>query len=598
VTTTTSAPTTTTTLPTTTTTAPEPFVYRVGLSEPPTTNNFWAYYDPQSSLVDQYILDPTKPTLYTYDYPDLNLAADVAQPGDVPEPTQDGDEWVVEVPLREDARWSDGVPMTADDVVFTFETARELGLQRGWLSAYPLAGGDSLGLVSVEAQDANTVVFRFNGEPGLPFWPNGPGTAPIMPRHFWEPIVDEASSSNDPLTALVTADASGEPSGGPFVITRFGSVAVEAEPNPNYQRRGETSSSGAEIGPFFDAVTFSIYDSPQEAAVALDEGEIDVILAPGGLDNRVAAFLDTNTDIEVVTNDTNGFRYLGFNLRTAPMSSPAFREAVALMIDRELLASSVLGGQAVPMYATVPRSNTRWFDPDAAATFADRYSGLTQETRLSRAVDVLSQAGFTWEQNPAYVDNAVVAGSGVTFEGEPVPPVRILAPGSQADPLRATTALWIEEWLSQLGFETEVTLTDFTGLVNRVFTPTPASTLDVDLFVLGWRLPAPAVPVYHESFWATRNDTLATGGNNATGFSNSEFDALVDEYNATRTEEDARDILWQMERIIFDERPYIILFDAPISEAYRKDTVRYPFTETISGLQYVNGLPALVQPNR
>ncbi|MGF1666945.1 MAG: ABC transporter substrate-binding protein [Acidimicrobiia bacterium] len=600
-TTTTAAPTTTTTTaPTTTTTEPPPppFSYRIGLAEAPTTDNYWAYYDPQSSLVDQYILDPTKPSLYTYDHPGLDLAADIAVDASPARPVEDADEWTVTVTIDPEARWSDGVPITAEDVVFTFDTVQEFGLRRGWATAYPAAGAETLGLVTVEAPTPETVVFRFNGRPGLPFWPNGPGTAPIMPRHFWQPIVEEARESADPITALLTASASSEPSGGPFVIRSFGRDRVEASPNPNYQRSGEEVTSGGatyQIGPFFDDLVFQVYAGTSAAAEALDAREIDVILSPVGLDPTTTAFLAANPDVETATNDTNGFRYLAFNLRNQPMANPAFRDALALMIDKEFLAQQVVAGQASPRYATVPPSNPRWFDPDAADGFAARYLDFTTEERLTAAVDTLEAAGFSWEQRPAWIDNAVVAGTGLTFEEAEVAPIRILGPGPSFDPIRSTYTLWIDQWARQLGFATEVTLTDFSSLVSRAFTPTPAGTLDYDLYVLGWRLPNPAMPVYHESFWASKNDTLLNDGNNNTGFSDPEFDALVVEYNRAETEEDAFELLWRMEQIVFDAKPYVVLYDAPVTEAFRRDTVVYPFSTSLSGLQFLNGLPALVR---
>lgn len=599
-TTTTTAPsTTTTTRATTTTTEAPPFIYRVGLAEAPTTDNFWAYYDPQSSLVDQYLLDPTKPSLYTYDYPGLDLAADLAADSEPPEPIQDDQGWMVSVDLKGDARWSDGEPITAADIVFTFDTVRSLGLARGWSSAYPVADDNRLGLEAVEAVDDDTVVFRYNAKPGLPFWPNGPGTAPIMPEHFWAPILEDALDTADPFTALLTASAAGEPSGGPIQIDVFGQARIEVTPNPNYQRQGEEVESGGaryEIGPFFDQMIVTVFPDQATATAALDAGDLDVILSPSGLDQDQVSFLTGNERVRTISNGTNGFRYLAFNLRSQPMASPGFRDAVAFMIDKEFMNLRVLDGAGSPVYSTLPPGNPRWFDPVIAEGFAEQYRGATTEQRLSAAVTALEEAGFTWEQRPAYIDNAVVPGAGVALEGEPVAPVRILAPGPDADPLRSTYALWVAEWITQLGFETDVTLTDFTTLVNRVFTPTPAGTLDFDIYILGWRLPSPAMPVYHESFFASRNDTLVNDGNNAPGFSDQRLDAFVDEYNRSTDPEDAYDILWEMEQIVFDEKPYIVLYDAPIAEAFREDTVVFPFTDTLAGIQFLNGMPALVRP--
>jgi ABC-type transport system substrate-binding protein len=104
------------------------------------------------------------------------------------------------------------------------------------------------------------------------------------------------------------------------------------------------------------------------------------------------------------------------------------------------------------------------------------------------------------------------------------------------------------------------------------------------------------MPVYHESFFGSANDTLLNGGNNAPGFSDARLDAFIDEYNRTPDPDVAFDILWEMEQIVFDEKPYIVLYDAPVAEAFRADTILYPFTDTLAGIQYANGMPALVRP--
>jgi ABC-type transport system substrate-binding protein len=593
------ASTTTTTAPTTTTTtAPVPFDYRVGLTSSPTTDNFWGYYDPQSSLVDSYILGPTKPSLYVYDAPGLEITNDLAADPAPPTPVQDGDTWTVTVTLRE-AVWSDDVPITSDDIVFTFETVKSLGLQRGWASAYPLAEGNRVGLVGVEAPDPQTVVFRFNARPGLAFFPNGPGTAPIMPRHFWEASARDAITAGDP-DILTGSSGSGDPSGGPFTVVSYSPDVVKGEPNLHYQRTGERVTSGGvgyEIGPYFDSIEFRVFTNQSSAAQALSDGDIDVILTAAGLERRVAKFLREDANVAVIDNQTNGFRYLAFNLRKAPMSVKGFRDALAVMIDREFVAGEVLQDAAIPLYATVPPANPNWFDRGKADALAAFTRGLSAEQRLNQAVVLLKDAGFAWDRPPAFVNNGVTPGVGVTYEGNPVAALNILSPNAALDPLRATYALWITEWLRQLGFQVDLELTDLDTLVRRIFSPTADGALDFDMYVLGWRFPSP-MPLYHESLFGSRNDTLTSNGNNNTGFHDAAFDALVEQFLSATTENEARDILWQMEQELFDQKPYIVLFDAPLTEAYRYDTVAFPFTNTIAGLQFLDGMPGVVMPVR
>jgi ABC-type transport system substrate-binding protein len=339
-----------------------------------------------------------------------------------------------------------------------------------------------------------------------------------------------------------------------------------------------------------------VFPDEASAVQGMADDEVDVVLSPIGLDRTLAEAATAVPFFDVVSNETNGFRYLAFNLRREPMAQQAFRDALGLMVDRQYLANQVLSGGAFPAYTSISPANPIWYDGEIAESLEERTADLTTEQRLSEAIRLLEDSGFTWERRPEFADNAVVAGQGVAFADEPVAPLRILAPGQAFDPLRATYALWIREWLVQLGFDVEVELTDFTTLVNQVFTPTSDGALDYDMFVLGWRLPSPAMPVHHESFWAAKNDTLANNGNNNTGFDDDRFNAFVEEYNAAATFEEAFDLLWEMERIVFEEKPYLVLFDTGITEAYRNDRVSFPFTRTISGIQSLNGMPALVRP--
>jgi peptide/nickel transport system substrate-binding protein len=328
---------------------------------------------------------------------------------------------------------------------------------------------------------------------------------------------------------------------------------------------------------------------------------------------------------------------MGFNLRAAPMCWKGFRDATAFMIDKEFMANSVLQGVAFPLYAAVPEGNSAWYNEEVAAEFAasvrtfeldTRHDGepfvtlvgrvdddgepvldddgeqifdeeprvaTGAEARLHAAVAALKADGFTWEGNePDFGANAIIPGSGVMHGGLPVKPIEIIAPGPGYDPLRSTYAVWITGWLSDLGFNVRAFNTDFNTLVDAVFVPIDGD-LEFDMFLLGWSLGDPAMPTFHESFWAGKNDTLVNDGNNNTGFNHPGFNYLVEAYNAATSLDEAYAIMWEMERILFEYKPYILLFDTGIIEFYRSASVAYPFTDTLSGLQFVSGLPGGVQ---
>jgi ABC-type transport system substrate-binding protein len=600
----------------TATTEPPPvveFTYRTGIFQDTTTDNFWAYIDPASTVWNAYVLGATKPALFGNNAPGFELSNDTAASPDPGVATDNGDgTFSVTVAMRDDALWSDGTPITPGDVVFTAETVRDFALGGGWVDSYRWAldnedGTTSNGLTAVTAE-GNSVTFTWNFEPGLAVWPYGPGVGPIMPAHFWGDVVTEAAGSEDPAEALYAASGVGDPSGGPMIFdSREAGAFAHTVANVDYFDKGREITSGGvtyTVGPFISDQLYSLYADQSAAVLALKAGEVDYLYNPLGLQRGLSDQITSDPNLTAVVNATNGFRYMAFNLRREPMSNQGFRDALAFMVNKEFVATSVLQGVAFPLYATVPEGNSAWYDEAIADEFQASITGLELDTRwdgtpfvdeddaprvatgnearLHAAVSVLLANGFTWPegQTPDFADNAVVRGEGIMLNGETVQHLEILSPGPGYDPLRATYSSLIANWLNELGFDAEAIHTDFNVLVNAVYVPTEAGDLDYDMFLLGWSLGNPAFPTYHESFFAGKNDTLVNDGNNSPGFNDPDFNALVEEFNQAQTQAEAKTIMWQMERILFEKKPYILLFDTGILEAYRSASTLRPFTRT------------------
>ncbi|MDX1659520.1 MAG: hypothetical protein R3343_11920, partial [Nitriliruptorales bacterium] len=171
--------------------------------------------------------------------------------------------------------------------------------------------------------------------------------------------------------------------------------------------------------------------------------------------------------------------------------------------------------------------------------------------------------------------------------GTAVPALELLAPGPGYDPLRSTYSVWIQQWAEQLGIPLTAKPTNFNVIVEEVFVADPPT---FDMYILGWSLGNPAFPDYYESFWAT------SGGSNVMAFSNEEYDAAVQEFLSATTKDEAFDVVWnKLEPILAEELPYIYLFDTPILEFYRSESVSYPFTTTLGGLQFSVGLKGAVR---
>jgi ABC-type transport system substrate-binding protein len=601
--------------------APAGFTYTVGIFEDLRTNSFWSYYGPDGDIWGQYVLAPTKPALFDITYPVIGITPDVAIGLPVQPVAEDDGTFSVTQPLRPDYTWSDGTPLTAEDVVFTFTTARDASLGGNWLTAYPYSEKSNPRLLDVVAVSPHEVKYVFERMPGLPVWPNNVGIGPIMPKHAWDSAVAEVLQEDKPWEGLYGFDPSGDVSGAESVFEEHepGAFAVSVA-NSRYYWKGtrvtEWKNGAIRIGddeyygpgsgdviadfvygPFQSETIFSIYGDQTSALLALREGEVDYLLNPLGMQRGLVAEALAAGNLAVTVNPPNGFRYLAFNMRKSPGSYAGYRRAIAFMIDKEFLTVSVLQAIAIPVYTLVPEANTKWYDEEIADELSEPYTGLNEQERLNNAVAALQADGFTWEEGPEVdADGNIIDGSLkglIDPTGAAVLEQEVLAPPASYDPLRATASLWIEGWMEKLGIRAKANPTGFGVIVSEVW-PGVGVEPTFDTYILGWSLGNPSVPSFQESFFHSRNLAEANDGGNSTGYSDPEFDAMADALLLATTEAEAYDLIWNMERKIATDLPYIVLFNTPIIEFYNKD-VQFPFVDTLSGIQFLQGLQNAVR---
>lgn len=540
---------------TTSTLPPEPFTYRVGLLAGVSTDNFWAFYGAEPSVWNSYVLGPTKPALFT-----ASTSLGVLEPEltlDHAEPIEDGEGWAVEIHLDDRYHWSDGTPVTASDVVFTFDTVRQLALGGSWAAAFPET------LADIVAEGDHRLRISFTERPQLGVWPHGVGTAPIMPAHVWGDDVAAGITAEE----LYSLSAEHDVGGGPLALSRAADnliVSVRNDGHPSSQTP--------------DVVEYHVYADEESAITALGDDEIDYVLTPKGMADHHVEDLGDQPGIELITSPGNNLRYLGFNLTRAPMSEPVFRTALALLLDRNQLAASI-SDSLTPATAMIPTANSQWFDEEAARANADRHGGEVAD-RLGKAISMLGETGYAWETAPALgADGELVSGTGLTKDGAPLPPLTILTPGDAYDPARVEYAKAIADSLAILGFDARPVETDFDTVVDLAFTPDEEGEFHYDMYLLGWSLGNPALPGYYGAFFA------ADGVMNNTGYASEAFEEAHDAYLGATTVDQARAALWEMEAILTADLPYLPLYSSEMVEVFRSDRVTFAGEAGLGGIQ-------------
>ena len=457
-------------------------VYRIGISADLTTTNHWAYLGPDGTVWNGYVLTAeasrrsTRYSAQRYDWVP-SLAADFPTP--LEEVEVEGETfWTTEVELLEGVKWSDGSDVTAEDFAFTANTAVEMQLTGNWPSIVdpeffdhaesrrPVPAQDLLqaeagpGAMAVRAGVHAHLLQGLLGAGG------GRGPAgrrhhraaegAVLPRSRWEPSAGASSSTSG---SGAPSQRRTEPG---LLLQRDGSHAVrqrrilQPPPPGSTSSRPTVNPAAKRCWSTWKAPSRQAPSTPSTAArtpavLALKKGDIDFMLNPLGLSKGLQEQLAGEDGLTTIENASDGVRYLGFNFRRAPMDNKAFRQAVATLIDKEFLVDTVLQGVAIPIYTMVPEGNGAWYNADVPLIG----KGLTRQERVGRAVELLKEAGFTWETEPRVSEDGNFIeqqGEGLRMpNGEPVPAMEVLAPSAGYDPLRSTFAIWIERWLSEVG---------------------------------------------------------------------------------------------------------------------------------------------------
>lgn len=531
---------TTTENSTTTTTAP--FVYRVGVLAGLTAPNFWAFQGEDFTVWNAYILGPTKPSLFS-PHPESSALGVEAALGFAEPELRDG-VWRVRVELNPEMEWSDGVPITATDLAFTFEAVRGLDLGGAWQEAYPPV------VAEVTAIDDHTVEISFAERPSLSVWPHGVGTAPIMPAHVWESTVGSVSEAAQLYAVAGVEDVSG----GPLQVVEAIADLVRSRANPGYAHQ---------VGP--DLVEYHVFSNEAEAVQALNQGSIDTILTPNGLNPMQLEMVAADAPVEVIESRTHGIRYIGFNLEREPMSSPQFRKALALIHQRELNTFTT-------------EASLLWYDSVKAAAIAEPYQAPLAE-RVGIALEGLREAGYSWEVEPHLDGETMASGQGLTIGGVAPQTLTILTPGDAWDPARPVHAAEIAATLEFLGFTVVPVETDFDTVVELAFTPSPEGVRQYDMYLLGWTLGRGDLPSYHRMLFAP------DGAMNNTGYNSERFAVELGRYESAFSTDSARESLWALESILAEDLPYLLLYPATIVEVFRSDRVRFDHHGSLGGLQ-------------
>ncbi len=228
--------------------------------------------------------------------------------------------------LKKGLKFANGSPLTAKDVVFSFERVVEIDDPKGPASIIE-------NMKSIEAVNSRKVKFTLK-EPDAT-WPHRIATnaGAIVPSDVY------SKNKLQPDTEIVGSGA--------YKLKQYepGQRAVLV-PNEHYKGARKTNNGG---------VILTYFEKPSALKLAVENGEIDVAyrnLSPTAIsDLRKSG----NENIRVVEGAGTEIRYLVFETGLEPGNKLAVRKAFALSIDRQQIAKKVYNGTVEPLYSMVPQ---------------------------------------------------------------------------------------------------------------------------------------------------------------------------------------------------------------------------------------------------
>ena len=489
---------------------------RIGITQTPDNLNPFVGYE----QVSYDIWENIYPQLDQYDTKTLAIEPDFATSWTT---SSDGLTWTFHT--RPNAEWSDGKPLTAADAAWTINTI--MTFAKG-----PTANlaGDVAHLKTATATDANTLVLHY-AEPVANVLPNLQ-VIPILPEHVWAPI---AGTDGKKLRTYPNLPKDGQPvvGGGAFVLSQYktNQVALFTR-NPHWY--------GPK--PYIDGFGLEFFTDADAMIAAMKSGSIDAIASPQGIPPTSVKTLQVN-GIHVFVGPSLTWPDFILNANThkaqhRELLNPLVREAFEYAVDRNSIVKTAYLGYAQPGASIIPPSTGAWHDASIKPLPFD----------LTKAAQLLDQAGDTMGPNGVRV-----------ADGHPMSYTVIFASDESGPGDRAFAIM--QQDFAKIGVRLNQKTQDADAATLSMYGPDYTS-YPFDLAMWGWiTLLDPdymlAVPTCAQ--WGVLNDS---------GYCNKTYDKLYQEQGTATDPAQRRAIVYQMQKMIYDARAYIVLAYLDTLEAW------------------------------
>ncbi len=515
------------------------------LSDPQSFNPYTSS-DAGASTVMQYIFDTL---LYAENEPPYELKGKVAK--SYPQISEDKLSYTFE--LREDVSFSDGQPLTAEDVLFSMKVIQNPRVlaphMRNYYSAVKNVVKDSERSITFVCDEP-----YFRNDLSL-------GAFEILPKHFYDP-----EGLLDPVDIASLIDGSWETGPHKERIERFaeqfnqdfnrkimgsGPYRVDdierdivTQQKVVLTRNADYWGNGYEdllASGYVDKMVFKIINNTDAAFIELTNGNLDYhALRPLEFKEKSWS-ADFNKRFLKGVQYGGGYTYLGWNNAHPIFADRRVRQAMTHLTDRQSMVENLLFGLAETVEG--PISN-----------FRPEYNHELQPYGYDyeRALDLLDEAGWGDADDDGILDKEI-DGEKVDFRFE-----LLINSGNQ---IRKDIALTLQSELADVGIDCQVRELDWSIFLQRV------KSKDFAAMVLGWSSGAKFAPDVYQIWHSSQAEDQ---GSNAISFIHAEADSLLESYRR-EFDMDKRIALYKrFQEIVYEEQPYTFLWKSRVAQAYSR----------------------------
>ena len=475
-----------------------------------------------------------------------------------------GKEYIVK--LRHGLKWSDGKPITADDVVFTWQDIIFDGFGNTSIRDSVVINGK---LPTVEKIDDYTVKF-VTPEPFAPFLRLL--SSPIAPKHIFQPAVNRGKEYFEGFLSTNTNPKEFVTSGAFKLKEYVPAQRVVFEKNPNYY---VINKEGKKL-PYLDKLVYLIVGDINNQVLKFEGGELDEISLQGA---NVARFkeMEKHSDFTVynIGPDT-GTMYLSMNMNNrkdengkyyvAPkkqvwFQDKNFRQAVDYAIDRKNMVFNVANGLGYPL-----------FTPETLNSIYLNKNLKPYDKDLDKSKELLKKSGYYWDKAGHLIDKF---GNHVEFD--------LYTNAGNTE--REAIGVMVKQDLEDLGMKINFKPIEFNSLVNKLM-----SSLDWDMVIMGFT-GSPLEPKGGKNVWLSEgtlhifNQRLEKDANSSRYAFEKRIDYLYTQGALATKFEDRKKYYDEYQAIVYDEKPLIYIY-SPIRIVALRNKYKNIYPTSLGGVTH------------